>query len=241
MLRISCVRRLVRAITFTHVNIHPSGRLFFGLGCFISALLAHDMTVVIPGIILCVILLRIINKSWMPVFRAIRLLLWLILPIFFLHLFSTPGALIWPGGILPFTWEGVYRATWLSTRLLFLFFSAMLLSRSLSLEEWEAQLCHIPVMGRRLYPYLQLFHPMREQTSRLVRKHWREGRSRGIVWMPEMMVCLLEDILRSSHDQAKVVWKDWTGELPSYDLSLDGRTLVLMLISICLPFTAWVA
>ncbi len=199
------------------------------------------MAVAIPGIMLCVTLLRIINQSWMPVSRAIRLLLWLILPIFLLHLFSTPGALIWPGGMLPFTWEGADRATWLSTRLLFLFFSAMLLSRSLSLEEWEVQVCHIPVMGRRLYPYLQLFHPMREQASMLVRKHWRQGRSRGMVWMPEMVVCLFEDILRSSHEQAEVVWQDWSGELPSYDLSLDGRTLLLMLISISLPFAAWMA
>ncbi len=196
------------------------------------------MVVAIPGSMLCITLLRIINKSWTPVFRAIRLLLWLILPIFLLHLFSTPGALIWPGSMLPFTWEGADRGTWLSIRLLFLFFSAMLLSRSLTLEEWEAQICHIPVMGRRLYPYLKLFHPMRDQASGLVRKHWREGRSRGMVWVPEMVVHLLEDLLYSSREQAEVVWKGWTGKLPPCDLSLDGWALVLILVSICLPFAA---
>jgi len=222
------------------VNIHPLGRLFFGLGCFTAALVAHDMIVAIAGIMLCIILLRMINQSWRPVFRALRLLLWLILPVCLLHLFLTPGALIWPGSILPFTWEGAGRAMWLSTRLLFLFFSAMVLSRSLSLEEWQVQISHIPVVGHRLYPYLQLFQPMQDKASGLVRKHWREGRSRGMTWIPKMMVHLLEDILYASHEQATVVWEEWKGELPARASSLDRRAMFLILIGICLPFAAWV-
>jgi len=223
------------------VSIHPLGRLFFGLGCFCAALVAHDMLVTVPGLMLCTVLLRRVNGSWMPVFKAVRLLLWLILPVCMLHLFLTPGARIWPGGMLPFTWEGVDRAAWLSTRLVFLFFSAMLLSRSLSLDEWQAQICRIPVVGSRLNPYLQLFHAMRDTVPELVRKHWRENRSRGITAIPEMIVCLLEGVLRSGHEQATRVWENWDERLHAPDMDFNGRALVLMLLGICLPLAAWAA
>ncbi|MDQ6959258.1 MAG: hypothetical protein Q9M24_09140 [Mariprofundaceae bacterium] len=236
--RLSANRRSIRS---SYVTIHPLGRLFFGMGGFAAALVAHGVVFAATGTGLSLILLRMVNRSWTPVFRAVRLLLWLILPICLLHLLLTPGALIWPGSGLPLTWEGVDRAVWLSTRLFFLFFSAMLLSRLLSLEEWQAQLCRIPVVGCRLYPYLQLFQPMQKITAELARKHWRESRSRGITSMPEMIVCLLEDVLRSGHDQAKLVWEGWKGELPSCDLKFDGRALALMVLGISLPFGAWVA
>jgi len=225
----------------SYVKIHPLGRLFFGMGSFAATLIAHDIIFAAIGLGLCLVLLRIVNGSWTPVFRALRLLLWLILPIGILHLLLTPGALIWPGSGLPFTWEGVDRTVWLSTRLFFLFFSAMLLSRLLSLDEWQAQLCRIPVVGRHLYPYMQLFQPMQKITAKLVRKHWRESRSRELVSLPEMIVRLLEDVLRSGHDQAKVVWEEWKDELPSCDLKFDGRALALMVLGISLPFAAWVA
>jgi len=225
----------------SYVNIHPLGRLFFGLGFFAAALVAHGVVFAVTGTGLSLILLRMVNGAWTPAFRAIRLLLWLVLPICILHLLLTPGALIWPGSGLPLTWEGVDRAVWLSTRLFFLFFSAMLLSRSLSLGEWQAQLSRIPIVGRRLYPYLQLFQPMQKTTAKLARKHWRESRSRGITSMPEMIVCLLEDVLRSGHEQAKLVWEGWKDELPSCDLKFDGRALALVVLGISLPFAAWVA
>jgi len=221
-------------------NVHPLGRLLFGLGFFTAALIAHDIAIAIAGIVLCLVLLRVLNRSWTSVFRAIRLLLWLILPICMLHVFLTPGALIWPGSDLPFTWEGVDRAMWLSTRLLFLFFSAMLLSRILSLDEWQAQLCRIPIVGHRLYPYLQLFRPIQQTTKRLAHKHWHKNRSRGIVSIPGMMVDLLEDVLHAGHAQAKSVWEDWKGELPVCVLHMDGRTWVLATLGFSLPVMAWV-
>jgi len=59
--------------------------------------------------------------------------------------------------------------------------------------------------------------------------------------MPEMIICLLEDVLRSGHEQAKLVWEGWKSELPSCDLKFDGRALALMVLGISLPFAAWVA
>ncbi len=129
---------------------------------------------------------------------------------------------------------------WLSTRLLSLFFSAMLLSRILSLDEWQAQLCRIPVVGQRLYPYFQLFHPIRETTTQLARKHWHKNRSRGIASMPGMMVDLLDDVLQSGRTQAKRVWEEWTDELPTCGLHPDGRTWVLAALGFCLPVIAWI-
>jgi len=225
----------------SYVNIHPLGRLFFGLGFFATALVAHDIVFAAVGVGLSLIPLRMVNGSWIPVFRAIRLLLWLVLPICILHLLLTPGALIWPGSSLPFTWEGLNRAIWLSTRLFFLFFSAMLLSRSLSMEEWQMQIYRIPAVGHRLYPYLQLFQPMQKTTAKLARKHWHESRSRGLASVPEMIAGLLEDVLRSGHEQAKLVWEGWKGELPSSDLKFDGYALALMVLGISLPFAVWVA
>lgn len=199
----------------------------------------HDIAVTMVGIILCLLLLRILNQSWTSVFRAIRLLLWFILPIYVLHLFLTPGELIWPESSFPFTWEGINAAMWLSTRLVLLFFSAMLLSRMLTLAEWQMQLCHLPIVGRRLYPYFQLFHPIRKTTIHLARKHWRENRSRGMSSMPGMMIDLLEDVLRSGHVQATRVWETWKNELPSSELPSDGRTWILAILGCCLPFLAW--
>jgi len=169
-----------------------------------------------------------------------RLLLWLLLPICVLHLVLTPGALIFPGSDWPFTWEGANRAVWLSTRLFFLFFSAMVLSRLLSLDEWQAQFCRIPIVGRHLYPYLELFPSMQDMTVNLARKHWRKSRLSGVSRLPESIAGLLEDVVQSGREQAKVVWTNWEGELPSCAFRFDRRALALIIMGIFFPFAAWV-
>ncbi len=191
-------------------------------------------------LLVCVLLLRIGNGSWASVLRAGRLLLWFILPIFLLHLLFTPGALIWPGSSAPFTWEGWHRGAWLSLHLLLLFYAAMLLSRALSLEEWQAWLCRIPWLGRRLYPYLLLFGPMRDEAVRLVRNCWR-FRKYGLSFrvLSDMLGALLEDILGMGRSQAETVWKNWNGMLPATDSGLDRVALMLLVCGSILPWLAW--
>jgi len=217
------------------------GRLSLALGFFVAALITHNIAFAAVELAACIILLRAMNGSWTSILRAMRLLLWLLLPVFLLHLLFTPGSLMWPGSGVPFTWEGWDRAAWLGSRLFLLFFSAMLLSRALTLEEWQAQLCHIPGIGRHLFPYLQLFHPMWKMTAKLARKHWHENRSRAFRALPETISALLENVLKASHEQASTLWANWDGALPPCDRRIDGRALLLVLCGFCLPLLAWIS
>jgi len=188
---------------------HPLGRMLFSAGLIAAVLLVRrDISLLLPLLAVSVSLLYWICASWQPVMRAARLLLWLVIPVLLLHLFFTPGALLWPGGFIPLSREGLHEGLWLGLRLCALFYAAMLLSRSLSREEWTYYCLALPYPGSVILPYVRLSLPMREMVSRsLAKSRSRLDLSAGLKDSPKLMRELGEVIATVWHGSAGVAEK----------------------------------
>jgi len=226
---------------------HPLARLCFALGFFLAVFLINrDIPTLLLALAASVLLLRCKKPTWRPVFRAARLLLWLLIPILLLHLLFTPGQLIWPGSSLPFSREGLFEGVWLALHLCTLFFSAMLLSASLSSHEWAWYCLRLPWVGASLFPYVKLATPIRALASRGLADARRELRlAGGLRDMPQVLVALtglIVELWHASATEAEAVWQSW-------DESIDHRPpdarplpgMFLALGGLLLPLAVWMA
>jgi len=226
---------------------HPLGRLCFGLGLFVAVLLiSRDIPTLLAALGGSVLLLRCKYATWRPLFRAARLLLWLLIPIFLLHLLFTPGQLIWPGSAIPFSWEGLLEGIWLALHLCTLFYAAMLLSGSLSREEWALYCLRLPLIGSHLLPYVKLATPIRALASRGLADAKRQlhaaGALRDIPRVLYALTSLIAEVWHGSAAGAEEVWQRWdenSDSQPAYARSIPG-----MLLAVCgllMPLAVWMS
>lgn len=206
--------------------IRPVGRLGFVAGLFVSALLLHHIPAAIVELLLVWAMLRLLTGSYAIHLQAWRLLRWLIVPIFILHLLFTPGTLVFPGSGIPLSVEGVNEALWLSLRLALLFYAALLLSRALSVREWIGFISAIPVIGPRMRSYLYLFIPMYHAMSELTRRYrdmWLlRGRKRAL---GVLLAAMLQEVMGVGRQLAENLWLRWDGDVRRFDMSVDGRAV----------------
>lgn len=205
----------------------------------------HDFTSLSLALTGSVLLLRRVCATWKPLLRAARLLLWLLVPILLLHLLFTPGQLLWPGSIFPFTREGLHAGLWLGLHLCTLFYAAMLLSRSLSQEEWAWYCMQLPRFGPRLLPYVKLAAPLRALVGRgMAEARQQLHLSKGIRELPRLLHVLTGLIARVWHDteaEAEAVWRNWE-ELPVPG-TVHGHLLPALFVALCgllIPVAVWI-
>jgi len=196
-------------------RIHPLGRMLFAASLLAALIGMHGQ---IP-LLLCMLtgsalLVGWLSASWVPVLRAARLLLWLVVPVLLLHLIFTPGALLWPGSPVPFTREGLQQGGWLALRLCAMFYVAMLLSRSLSREEWTYYCLRLPFVGSRLLAYVKLSPAMRGLASRSLAEArmnlnagWRSASD-----LPAELGELVSRVWQGALVEATNVWRQWEYE-----------------------------
>lgn len=228
-------------------RIHPLGRFCFSLGLFSAVLVVHGS---FPALLLalagCVLLLRWVCTTWQPVLRAARLLLWLLIPILLLHLLFTPGQRLWPGSIFPFTREGVHAGGWLGLHLCALFYAAMLLSRSLSQEEWVWYCLRIPHLGPQLLPYVKLSAPLRALVGRSMTEAKEQLHlSKGIRELPRLLHVITGLIAKVWHDtelEAETIWKNWDKlVIPATAQCKLLPALALAVCGLLMPVVAWIS
>jgi len=243
-------RDAVKRSVFSHLLLvcrqaHPLGRFCFALGFFLAVLLINrDIPTLLLALVGSVLLLRCKHSTWQPIFRAARLLLWLLIPIFILHLMFTPGQLIWPGSDLPFSREGLFEGAWLALHLCTLFYAAMLLSGSLSSQEWAWYCLRLPWVGANLLPYVKLATPIRALASRGLADAKRELRAAGALSdIPQMLFALtglIAGLWHASATEAELVWQSWDESIdprPVHARSMSG--LLLALCGLLLPLAVW--
>ncbi|HKJ83002.1 MAG TPA: hypothetical protein VJ961_03155 [Mariprofundaceae bacterium] len=220
--------------------IRPVGRLGLVAGLFVSALLLHRVPAAIIELLLVWGLLRLITGSYRIHFQAWRLLRWLIIPVFILHLFFTPGTLMFPGSVIPLTVEGMEMAVWLSLRLALLFYAALLLSRALSVQEWIGFLSAIPFIGPRMRTYLYLFipmyHVMRNLTGRYREMWLLRGRRRAL---GILLATMLEEVMRVGSRLADSLWLRWDDGIRRLDLRVDALSATCIGAGGCCIALAW--
>ena len=190
-----------------YTHIHPLGRFCFAASLFAASALTQHEWVLVCLLLLLVCQVRLLSGAWLPIRRAFRLLLWLIIPVFLLHLFFTPGRLIWPGSGVPFSHEGLNQATWLALRLCTLFIAAMALSRSLNKQEWTYYILRLPFLGKRLIPFVQLASPMRQMVGDKIKQQCKQKHS--LKTLPNGLAVLFADVWQGAETQADRVWDDW--------------------------------
>jgi len=210
-----------------YMRIHPLGRFCFAFFLFVAVLMVNKLS---PGLVLlalAVLLVRLFSASWMPLWRALRLLLWLLIPIVLLHLMFTPGRLLWPDSMLPFSREGLDQGLWLAFRLCVLFFAAMALSRSLNIAEWHYYSLRLPLIGKRMLPYMQLAAPMRQ----MVGDYLKQQKIRPLKGLPTMLATLFENVWHGAEAQADKVWNQW-GLMPQHVVPRSG-VFSAVLLALC--------
>lgn len=188
---------------------YPAARLFVGIACLGaglgSASMAHAL--VLLGSVL--VLLLAMGTPVVVVMRALKVLAFLILPILVLHMWLTPGRiLVSLGRFGDISAEGLERGGWLSLHLALMYFSAMLFSRLISLQEWMALTSACG--GRRLQPYLLLLSPLARQVRWRTQGLARQWRKRG-TWreLAPTLAAVLRQCMSVSRMQADALWLRW--------------------------------
>jgi hypothetical protein len=188
---------------------HAASRLFLGLSCLAAGLRSSSMTHALGLLGIALLLLLVLGTPAATVGRALKVLAFLVLPILVLHMWLTPGRLLVSlgrfGGISA---EGLEHGGWLSLHLVLMYFSAMLFSRLVSLQEWMSltSMCG----GRRLQPYLMLLMPLARQVRWRTQALARQWRQRG-TWreLPLTLSAVTAQCMSVSRQQADALWMRW--------------------------------
>jgi len=213
-----------------YTYIHPLGRFCFAISLFTATILAQREWVIACLLLILFGQIRLFSGSWLPLWRAFRLLLWLIIPIILLHLFFTPGRLIWPDSGVSFSHEGLHQAAWLALRLCALFAAAMGLSRSLDIPEWTYYIARVPLIGGRLLPFVQLASPMRQMVSENIQQQRQQTHS--MKTLPHALAALFADVWQGAEVQADNVWESWQSPAQKYSNSGYAPGIVMGLCGV---------
>lgn len=186
---------------------HWSARLCAGLILLLLAIRLQSILASSVMIVLCVLLLWRLDRSWRTVVASARLLRWLVVPILLMHALFTHGELLWSG--LPLTREGVLTGLRLSLHLSAIFVAALVLFRVLHRYQWVRLLAAMPGAAR-LLPHFHLLMSMREQMMQRLahlrdqwrlRRRWRE--------LHLLLLAAFVTALRASRLQADMLWLRW--------------------------------
>jgi hypothetical protein len=217
---------------------HAVSRLFVGVVCLAAGLRSGSMTHALLLLSTTLLLLIVVGTPASTVWRALKILAFLVLPILVLHMWLTPGRVLLSFGRFgDISAEGLARGGWLSLHLVLMYFSAMLFSRLVSVPEWMVLSARFG--GGRLQPYLMLMMPLARQVrwrTQLLARQWRQ---RG-TWreLALALSAVLDQCMAVSRQQAEALWLRWpvvAGDARSFLAAGTKRTvwpatLLMMLI-----------
>ena len=171
-----------------------------------------DDSVLMVFSLLTVGLLYLQSKSLVIITRSLRLLVWLFIPIVFLHAFFTPGTYIMG---LPVSIEGLKQSFVLSLNLACMFFTALLVMQVLEMKYLLQALQKTPTLSQILLPRLLLITRLRITVPKLLNKqrmYW-QGLEHKWLALPDVLFESILSILKSSRHEAKLLWEQWDDEV----------------------------
>ncbi|MDX8413207.1 MAG: hypothetical protein R8J85_03895 [Mariprofundales bacterium] len=198
---------MVRVATDQPATLPLSARLLFGVGLLLSAITASNYTQAVVTLLIATLTTMALNQLAL-LWRALRYLRWLLLPVIVLHLTFTPGMLLAPD--LPWspTQEGANAAMWQSLRLINWFLSGWLLAYLLSHQEWQQLFAHLPKVGQSWSALLIALPPMVQRCQQsLTEICWRWRLERG-GWrdIPPLATAMVVMVLAQGSAQAEAHW-----------------------------------
>jgi len=185
-------------------------RLSFGLGMLALVLMQHALQPTLLLVLLLICLLRLLQGSFVPLFRLFRLLRWFLLPILLMHAFFSPGELVMQA--LPLTWEGIHQGIWIAAHFCNLFLAAMLLAGLLRQGEWFGMLAAVPLLDKRVWEYVIMLSMMNRCISTLLRQineQWQLRKKWSFA--PVMLISAFQQAIESGREQAHAAWLRWPG------------------------------
>jgi len=218
--------------------------LLLGIALVLSSALNRELAFSIVHIVVGGALVYHEAGNSGPLWAAMRLLRWLVLPILLLHMLLTPGAVLWPELPLPISREGAQRGVWLSLHLVEMFMAAMAMSRILSWYEWLQWLAKWPGIGSQLVRDARLFVLIQRDVRLLLekqRRKWRQNRF-DLVLLAKLLAETLMQALGRSELQASRLWRHWqsrhlqallsghAGMPPHRGMTLVAGCLMLLLL-----------
>ncbi len=196
---------------------------------------------------LAALLIRFIESNWLTMLRLSKLLVWFIVPILILHALFSPGQLLLPGTGIPVTEEGLHLGLLLSARLAAMFTAAMLMFRMLSQAEWMHVIVAVPMIGKRMLPFVWMIRPMQQQVGfrlRLIqrqyglRRHWR--------MLPQVLLSACAQALATATPVSRTLWLRWPAQVELHSAyrytGMPARlsSLLLGIIGLTCMMLAWI-
>jgi len=127
-----------------------------------------------------------------------------------LHLFFTPGALIFPASFISITYEGLHRGIWICVHFTDLFLAAMLLASALKQAEWLGLLSLLPGFWRRSAAYVLMLPMMQPSVAQILNQMDRQWRlRRNWTAAPTMLISAMRQALSAARVQAHALWLRW--------------------------------
>jgi len=148
---------------------------------------------------------------WLLCWKSWLLLRWIVLPTLLLHLFFTPGEIIFIHLPIPMSIEGLQLGVQLALHLITIFILAMLLGRLFPISMWLQLIGKHDGIYHDLYPYLCLFPGINRDVRMLLRRsyrHWQTSPHK-IRHLPATFFELLLTIRQRSQRCARQVWHAW--------------------------------
>jgi len=191
-------------------HTHSLSRFLFGIGFLVLASACSDSVLSLFLSVLSMMMIRYIDGSCQTIRRLAGLLIWFFVPILLLHAFFSPGQLLFPGGWLSITVEGLHRGFQLCAHLMAVFLTAMMMFRLLKHGEWLTAVAGLPYVGRRLLPLLWMIVPMKNivlcrlgviKQQYQLRNDWR--------LLPQLLLSACSQVLLMSGQVASALWLRW--------------------------------
>ncbi|MDX8407636.1 MAG: hypothetical protein R8L58_04550 [Mariprofundaceae bacterium] len=189
---------------------HSWARIWFAGAMLALVLMQRSMAEGLVLLLLLTVLLRLLQGDFKRIQRLTGLLQWFLPPIFLLHLFFTPGALIFPAFIVSMTYEGLHRGVWICVHFTDLFLAAMLFGSALKQAEWLRLFALFPGFRQRGAGYILMLPMMQRSVSQVltqVDRQWRLRRN----WMavPTMLISAMRQAIAVARLQAHALWLRW--------------------------------
>lgn len=202
-------------------------RLIFGAGFLFAAVYNQQFTAAVLQLLLSVLLLRMTDGNFQRLLRAIRLLLWIVLPMVVVHMLFSPGRLV------EFFWvqisiDGALFGGWLAFHFITIFMAALLFFRMLTTGEWLHLLVKSSLLRSRLLPYVVLVQPLRSKAGAIIgrcRRYWQQG-DKGIRHLSLILLLLVRKVLAAGPAQAKRLWSNWESEMENILAAPEERHAV---------------
>jgi hypothetical protein len=177
------------------------------------------------SLLICsLIVLKAQGLSMLFFVRSFRLLFWLFIPILLFHGIFTPGTYMQSPIYLPLSVEGLERALFLCTHVALIFYSALLIFRTLTPTEWFAWLNKLP-KADTLKPYLLLLPVLRKRMAVIVheqKENWLSTKQRWL-HLPDALVLSIQEMAVAGKEEANDLWNNWEKRM----LQNDSEVILL--------------